>query len=513
MCRYAIVTLALSLCVLMQTQAKSDHNGVADKNSGVPTITVTKLDIRDKTLNMSYEIRNESEQNVWILVGFGESDASADLVIDKNERTLLIRRRFDVPFFGGDVADGRYVTMRPGDTQRESVSLPVPVSLDYGFVDGQTGQARGLEHATRLAIEIGYYVSDLPVLIRRTLEEADRIGMKPKNDNDRRRFFYFKGSLYFNALNEILHQRDEEILLPYTRQWFKGEQVLRTVVENVDIPYEDKDDRQKLRRNSIDMPPCTRVEIQYRPSMLEYFFPYVGQQSLLSPAEKQSLESEKTIVIRDQKDVVSFVSNIEKGIPTDGTVRERTEAQVICYDDDEHLASFPIYNDESVVIDSKDRFTYPDGSPILRTLTPQIVPFELRVQCAANMRNLWYRLRLYYKAVGQIQMLYPAAAEWCDALGEAQRTMTKVDEFIIRPYMCPAAGEGKCHYAMNPNCKPDSPADVVLLFETKAGWNQNGGPDLFTFDNHDPKGGCVLLNDGTVKFIRTKEELQQLRWK
>jgi hypothetical protein len=28
-----------------------------------------------------------------------------------------------------------------------------------------------------------------------------------------------------------------------------------------------------------------------------------------------------------------------------------------------------------------------------------------------------------------------------------------------------------------------------------------------------PKGGCVLLNDGTVKFIRTKEELQQLRWK
>ncbi|MBN2182558.1 MAG: hypothetical protein JW715_11655 [Sedimentisphaerales bacterium] len=36
---------------------------------------------------------------------------------------------------------------------------------------------------------------------------------------------------------------------------------------------------------------------------------------------------------------------------------------------------------------------------------------------------------------------------------------------------------------------------------------------LFTFDNHDPKGGCVLLNDGTVKFIRTEEELNNLRWK
>jgi hypothetical protein len=32
--------------------------------------------------------------------------------------------------------------------------------------------------------------------------------------------------------------------------------------------------------------------------------------------------------------------------------------------------------------------------------------------------------------------------------------------------------------------------------------------------NHpNPKGGCVLLNDGTVKFTRTKEDLQQLRWK
>jgi hypothetical protein len=66
---------------------------------------------------------------------------------------------------------------------------------------------------------------------------------------------------------------------------------------------------------------------------------------------------------------------------------------------------------------------------------------------------------------------------------------------------------------MNRDCEPTSPGDTVLLFETTAGWNQHGGPELFTFDNHDPKGGCVLLNDGTVKFVRTKEELAQLRWK
>ena len=80
-------------------------------------------------------------------------------------------------------------------------------------------------------------------------------------------------------------------------------------------------------------------------------------------------------------------------------------------------------------------------------------------------------------------------------------------------FMCPNMQEGRCHYAINRNCEPNSPPETVLLFETKAGWNQHGGPELFTFDNHDPKGGCALLNDGTVKFIRTKEELHALRWR
>jgi len=89
---------------------------------------------------------------------------------------------------------------------------------------------------------------------------------------------------------------------------------------------------------------------------------------------------------------------------------------------------------------------------------------------------------------------------------------------IIAPCICPSVKEAKkhlanCYYAMNPNCKFDSAPDMVLLFETRAGWNQHSGPELFTFDNHNPKGGCVLLNDGAVKFIRTKEELRQLRWK
>ena len=52
-----------------------------------------------------------------------------------------------------------------------------------------------------------------------------------------------------------------------------------------------------------------------------------------------------------------------------------------------------------------------------------------------------------------------------------------------------------------------------FLFESQAGLEPARRTELFTFDNHDPKGGLVLLNDGKVKFIRTEEELKQLRWK
>jgi hypothetical protein len=88
-----------------------------------------------------------------------------------------------------------------------------------------------------------------------------------------------------------------------------------------------------------------------------------------------------------------------------------------------------------------------------------------------------------------------------------------LDRFVTKPFKCPSTGEGKCHYGMNSDCTYDSPGDLVLLFEARAGWNQHGGPELFAFDNHDPRGGCVLLNDGTVRFVRTPAELRELRWK
>jgi hypothetical protein len=100
---------------------------------------------------------------------------------------------------------------------------------------------------------------------------------------------------------------------------------------------------------------------------------------------------------------------------------------------------------------------------------------------------------------------------WCDALlsGKTPGAQTGIRRSLSHD----GKAEGESYYAMNANYDPNSPADMVMLFETDAGWNQCGGPELFSFSNHDPRGGCVALNDGTVKFIRTEEELHALRWR
>jgi len=421
---------------------------------------------------------------------------------------------------------GRYVRLRADQIRTELVNITIPVYPEYSF--GSERLPRGIEYATRIVIEIGYYDGDLPRMIQDLLEQREGLGGATGKSEEKLIKDYFKGPLHFNKENEILRERDEEILIPHTDQKFKGEQVLRTITEGLRIPYEEKDIL-NIIPESINIPLCMRVEIQYKPSMLDYYYPYEGQRSLLNAEERGSLQSVKTIIVEDQESIKSFIDNINKGAATWLILRETNVAQVSCYREAEGVASFCIYDDDSVVAYERGRFVYPEITPGLRKLTPQINPFEIRIQCAANLRNLWHRLRLNYIArktsppsrmdsSDKTEISYPVPTDWCDSLMRACRTIKMWDQDIIEPHICPGTGENKRnlaknYYAMNPNCKYDSPSDMVLLFETKAGWNQHGGPELFAFDNHDPKGGCVLLNDGTVKFIRTTEELQQLRWK
>ncbi len=128
-----------------------------------------------------------------------------------------------------------------------------------------------------------------------------------------------------------------------------------------------------------------------------------------------------------------------------------------------------------------------------------------RITCGSQLAGCGAGLATYAQQEGK----YPSSDKWCDSLIDE-------DYVVEKTLVCHAAynagDKGPCHYAINPNCEPNSPGDMVLLFETKAGWNQQGGPEMLTTENHKDKGSNILFNDGTMKFIRTKE-LETLKWK
>lgn len=102
------------------------------------------------------------------------------------------------------------------------------------------------------------------------------------------------------------------------------------------------------------------------------------------------------------------------------------------------------------------------------------------------------------------ESLYPAKDKWCDLL--------KKEGCPDIYFTCPLAKKGPCNYALNPDVSPNSPSDMVLLFESIPGWNQFGGYELSYLYNHKEPGVNVLFNGGSVKFIRP-EELKKLKWK
>jgi len=529
--RFTIIIVMLILCITSETllPAKPAVDSGAEKKVSEPIIVLTGLTVGDTTFELKYKIKNGSDHDVWICDWEDEyGGLQFQVYFSEKGQTLIIHRRLDVlPEYKFMYHPcGHYVRLQAEEERHESLSFGLPVNVRLLRTARQNLQIPTF--ARRLVLEIGFYNGDLPGMISEVLTEAERLSSTELNldmEIINKRYFcgllikkFLGGLLYFNETNEGLRSRDDEVLIRYTHPPLMGWDVLQINVDNLQIPCQEEKDWLQSRLPFLT--PWSRIEIQYQPSMLEYFFPYAGQQSFLTPSEIQYLRSLKTVVINNPEHLRAFASEISKG-SRGGIVAKQNTANVTCYRADEYLTSFTIYDNKSMETEEKRWFWYRSGLQSLKKLTPQIQPFDMRVQCAANLKDLWYRLRLYHLAEkrrlkdssNKSGMVYPIPNEWCDAMERAYAGIGMLEENIMMPHKCPSAGDGKNHYAIDPNCKPDSPPDMVLLFETKAGWNQHGGPELFTFDNHDPKGGCVLLNDGTVKFIRTKEELQQLRWK
>jgi len=126
-----------------------------------------------------------------------------------------------------------------------------------------------------------------------------------------------------------------------------------------------------------------------------------------------------------------------------------------------------------------------------------------RLACATNLRSLGRALLIY---TNDYDDEFPTADQWCDLL--LQRESDRVTEEM---FVCPSAEGGPSHYAINPNAKGWSHGDMVLLFETMAGWNQFRGPELLAPQNHQGQGCNILFVDGHVEFVQS-ERLDDLRW-
>jgi len=424
------------------------------------------------------------------------------------------------------------VRLRQGATRYESLSVDLPLESGHSFERRDRRVPSHVCHVSWLAIEIGYFEGNLPEVILGRIEEALKdydgaVGTRPPI------LATFGDALSFNYSRERLRNREEEIVIPYTYQQIKGEEILRTTVDGLRLPCARRPEPEKkeLQRHSdppakLDLTACTRLEVRFEPSAIEYFFPFSINQSLLSAEEIQHLRPEQCFVVRDQDAIEALAKKVMGGRPLRGVVRKNKIAHFDCYRGDDHVTSFRIYGGTDIETKDGQRVSSLTGSSNIALLMPEMQALEYRVQCAVNLRDLYHRLRSYNLIVVRREnrpsakgvVIYPSSTEWFDAItspspvpGSLMRNFWASG--LRNAHVCPSVGEGRSTYAMNPNCRPDSPGDMVLLFEAKAGWNQHGGPELFTFDNHDPKGGCVLLNDGTVKFIGAEEELHALRWR
>lgn len=141
---------------------------------------------------------------------------------------------------------------------------------------------------------------------------------------------------------------------------------------------------------------------------------------------------------------------------------------------------------------------------ILMPALHQVKITAQQVVCQSNMAGLGKAMLLY---ADDNKGTYPTSSQWCDLL-------IKHADCVQEQFCCKGAPQGSSSYAMNKNIEKwgtKAPPDMVLLFETSAGWNQAGGPEILSTKNHRGEGCNILFNDGHVEFVKT-EDLNNLKW-
>ncbi len=141
---------------------------------------------------------------------------------------------------------------------------------------------------------------------------------------------------------------------------------------------------------------------------------------------------------------------------------------------------------------------------ILMPALSKVKALSYREICGTHLSGLGRAMSVY---AAENKEQFPTSTEWCDLL-------TQYGEVDKETFKCRGAPELECAYAMNKNVDglgTKAPGDMVLLFESDAGWNAAGGPELLTTEHHGGEGCTLVFVDSHVKFVRT-EDLGNLTW-
>lgn len=124
----------------------------------------------------------------------------------------------------------------------------------------------------------------------------------------------------------------------------------------------------------------------------------------------------------------------------------------------------------------------------------------IEVAVQGKLRNTFVAILVYLNKNGN----YPSAENWQDLLlpyldnrKDALKLPTKVN--ITNTI------------ALNLKAKPDSPKDVVLLFESTGGWNAYGQSELLAPTSNGKPGCFIVFNDGYIEFI-SPQQAKNLNW-
>ena len=125
-------------------------------------------------------------------------------------------------------------------------------------------------------------------------------------------------------------------------------------------------------------------------------------------------------------------------------------------------------------------------------------------QCCNQVKQIYLQIRIYE---GDNSDELPPLGHWCDAIAGTNLPAAK--------FHCPAAPQQQaCGFAMNINLKDvkniDSiPNDTVMIFESDAGWNAVGGPEIAVARHYSYLH--VGYVDGSVGLVKG-EDIRKLRW-